>query len=128
MPQYMLLITGPAFNELPADQQAREMPQWAAFGASLSEAGHQVSGGALQGIETATTLRVRDGETVMIDGPFAECKEYLAGYYLIDCPDLDTALAHAARVPSVTYGSVEVRPLIDFGAAGAPAPEVGRTA
>jgi hypothetical protein len=59
----------------------------------------------------ATTVRVRDGETQITDGPFAETKEYFAGYYLIETPDLDVVLEWAARIPSATYGSVEVRPL-----------------
>ncbi len=65
----------------------------------------------LAGAETATTVRVRDAETQITDGPFAETKELLAGYFLIDAPDLDTALEYAAKVPSASYGSVEVRPV-----------------
>ena len=73
-----------------------------------------VAGDGLQGLETATTVRVRDGESLVTDGPFAETKEMLAGYYLIDVPDLDAALAWAAKIPSVGYGSVEVRPVMVF--------------
>jgi hypothetical protein len=59
-------------------------------------------------------VRVRDGETQITDGPFIETKEFLAGYYLLDCPDLDTALGHAARMPNIHYGSTEVRPVMDL--------------
>jgi hypothetical protein len=73
-----------------------------------------VAGDALHGIETATTVRVRDGETQITDGPFAETKELLGGYYVIDVPDLDTALEYAAGIPSVGRGSIEVRPVVDM--------------
>jgi hypothetical protein len=76
-----------------------------------------VHGAALQGTDTATTVRVRDDETQIVDGPFAETKEFLAGYYLLDCPDLDAALGYAARIPNIHYGSTEVRPVLDVGAA-----------
>lgn len=69
----------------------------------------------LQDLETATTVRVRDGKTDVIDGPFAETKEVLGGFYILDCKDLDEALAYAARIPTANYGSVEVRPVADFG-------------
>ena len=69
---------------------------------------------ACRALETATTVRVRDGETLVTDGPFAETKEMLGGYYLIDVPDLDGALAWAAKIPNVGYGSVEVRPVMVF--------------
>jgi hypothetical protein len=73
-----------------------------------------VAGDGLEGVDTATTVRERDGETVFTDGPFAETKEILGGYYLIDVPDLDAALKWAARVPNVSFGSVEVRPVMVF--------------
>jgi hypothetical protein len=71
---------------------------------------------ALHPGDTATTVRVRDGETQFTDGPFAETKEILGGYYVIEVPDLDTALKYASRMPNITYGSVEVRPVVDFSA------------
>lgn len=71
-----------------------------------------MGGNQLHSIDSATTVRVRDGETLIIDGPFAVTKEFLAGYYLLDSPDLDTALKHAARAPHIAYGSVEVRPVV----------------
>jgi len=71
-------------------------------------------GNALEPIETATTVQVRDGETILTDGPFAETKEILGGYYLIDVPDLDAALGWAAKMPNIAYGKVEVRPIVVF--------------
>jgi hypothetical protein len=114
MPQYTLLIYSPGDRTPSAAEMAAEMPAWNAFTESLQEAGVMRGGDALHPGETATTVRVRDGETQFTDGPFAETKEILGGYYLIEVPDLDTALKHAARVPNVTYGSVEVRPVVDF--------------
>ena len=70
-----------------------------------------VSGDALHGPDAATTVRVRDGKTLVTDGPFAETKEALGGYYLVDVPDLDAALARAAKMPNIAYGSIEVRPV-----------------
>jgi hypothetical protein len=80
----------------------------------LKDAGLYVGGDALQGVDTATTVRVRDGQTQITDGPFEETKAVLGGYYLVDAPDLDTVLEYAARVPNVWYGSLEVRPVWQF--------------
>lgn len=113
MPQYMLLIYGTGETPTP-EEMAESMPKWNAYTESLQEAGVLRAGDALHGPESATTVRVRNGETQITDGPFAETKEILGGYYLIECPDLDTALGHAARIPSVDRGSVEVRPVVDF--------------
>lgn len=79
---------------------------------ALIEAGIMVSGAGLQGVETATTVQMRDGERLLTDGPFADTKEHLIGFYVIDVPDLDTALEWAAKVPNVRTGSVEVRPVL----------------
>ncbi len=73
-----------------------------------------IGGDHLQGVEAATTVRVRQGDLTFSDGPFAETKEVLGGYYLMDVPDLDAALEWAARVPLAPYGSVEVRPLMEI--------------
>jgi hypothetical protein len=116
MPQYMLLIYGPSGRTPTPEEMAAEMPRWNDYTESLQAAGVMRAGDALHEPGSATTVRVRDGETQFTDGPFAETKETLGGYYLIECADLDTALGHAARIPSVTYGSVEVRPVIDFSA------------
>jgi hypothetical protein len=114
MPQYMLLIYQPGDNP-PTPEQMRDMgPRWDEFTESLRDAGAFVGGDALERPDVATTVRAHDGQTQFTDGPFAETKEFLAGYYLIDCPDLDTALAHASRMPNVGYGgSTEVRPVWD---------------
>jgi hypothetical protein len=115
MPQYLLLLYGPDRTPSP-EEMAAEMPLWNAYTESLQNAGVMRGGDALHPPESATTVRVRNGDTQVTDGPFAETKEILGGYYVIEVPDLDTALKHAARVPNVTYGSVEVRPIIDFSA------------
>ena len=94
------------------------MPKWFEYTTALQESGAMVAGDALEPIDTATTVRVRDGETVISDGPFAETKEALGGYYLVDVPDLDAALAWAAKIPNVGYGSVEVRPVVVFDQTG----------
>ncbi len=120
MPQYMLLIYAPVDGP-PAGSDPEQSAKWFEYTQSLIDAGAHVAGDALQGVDSATTVRVRDGETQIIDGPFAETKEFLAGYYLLDCPDLDTALGHAARIPNIHYGSTEVRPVLDLSAAMAEA-------
>jgi hypothetical protein len=113
MPQYMLLIYNPVQSPLSPEQLGEVGPAFDAYTQGLQAAGVLVGGDALEGAEIATTLRERDGEVQITDGPFAETKEYLAGYYLLDCPDLDTALDHASRMPNLGYGSVEVRPVWD---------------
>jgi hypothetical protein len=85
-----------------------------AFGELLDAEGAMVAGDALDSVETATTVRVRDGQVLHTDGPFAETKEQLGGYYLIEAPDLDTALRYAAEIPTATSGSIEVRPIFDW--------------
>lgn len=82
---------------------------------AMVEAGVLVFGSPLQPPQTATTVRVRDGATQLTDGPFAEIKEQLGGIFVLDCADLDTALRHAAMIPSAKYGSVEVRPVMEMG-------------
>ena len=107
--RYMLLIYRP---EEGADAQAmQDMEPWIAYSAWLAEGGMLIGGEPLGPTSTATTVRVRDGQTSITDGPFAETKEALGGYYLIDAPDLDTALDAAARCPGARWGSMEVRPL-----------------
>jgi len=112
--QYMLLIYTPAAGGPSLEQLQAEHPRWMQYTQDLQDAGVMVAGDALQGTDTATAVRVRNDETLVTDGPFAETKELLGGYYLIDVPDLDTALAWAAKIPSVGYGSVEVRPIMVF--------------
>jgi hypothetical protein len=113
MSQYMLLIYHPTDNP-PSPEEMRDMgPRWDAYTESLKEAGVLVGGDALERPDVATTVRERDGQVQFTDGPFAETKEFLAGYYLVDCPDLDTALEHASHMPNIGYGSTEVRPVWD---------------
>ncbi|HEY6761268.1 MAG TPA: YciI family protein [Baekduia sp.] len=107
--QYMLLIYTPADGTQAATSEA-----WFQYTTQLQESGVMVAGDGLQGLDTASTVRVREGETLVTDGPFAETKEMLGGYYLIDVPDLDAALAWAAKIPSAPVGSVEVRPVMVY--------------
>ena len=89
------------------------MNEYIAFTENVRESGHFVAGEALQPVQTATTLRQRSGRLTTTDGPFAETKEQLGGFYLIEARDLNEALQIAARIPSVRTGSVEVRPVVD---------------
>jgi len=113
--QYALLIySDPAAGPQSEEEMMAEMPQWFAFTEELSQAKVNLGGEALQMPDTATTVRVRDGERITTDGPFAETKEILGGFYIIDAPDLDAALAWAEKIPSAPYGSVEVRPVMEI--------------
>jgi hypothetical protein len=110
----MLLLYAPEVDEAGQAERWAEMPQWLELTEGLREAGLLVANGPLHSIQTATTVRVRDGETALTDGPFAVTKEVLAGYYILDCADLDEALRHAARLPTARYGSIEVRPMMEM--------------
>ena len=112
MPQYMLLIYGPAGRTPSPEEMAAEMPRWNEYTEGLQAAGVLRAGDALHGSESATTVRVRNGETQFTDGPFAETKETLGGYYLVECESLDEAIEIAGRIPSARYGSIEVRPVV----------------
>ncbi|HVZ41421.1 MAG TPA: YciI family protein [Candidatus Kapabacteria bacterium] len=116
--KYMFLIYSNQAEEARwTDEQRQKM--WTDFGAftvDARERGAYVSGSALHPVTVATTVRVRDGRALKTDGPFAETKEQLGGYYILDCRDLDDALEFAARIPSSAHGSVEVRPLMQAGA------------
>ena len=114
MPQYMMLLYSEEADR--ADQAAREaeLPLWFELNESLREAGLLSATGRLHPVSAATTVRVRDGEAELTDGPFAVTKEVLGGYYLLECRDLDEALEQAARIPIARYGSVEVRPVMDL--------------
>jgi hypothetical protein len=90
------------------------MGEYFAFGDSIQKSGHHLAGEALQPVETATTVRVRNGKTTTTDGPFAETKEQLGGFYMIEARDLNDAIKVAARIPSARTGSVEVRPIMEF--------------
>jgi hypothetical protein len=113
MPQYLMLIYSP--DPQPPEAYTPEQHQrWNDYTKSLKDAGLYLGGDALQGVQTATTLREREGNVQITDGPFAETKEILAGYYLVDAPDLDTVLEHAKSVPNLAYGSLEVRPIMEL--------------
>ena len=109
--KYMALIYGneEAWDALSEEEQQRVSERYMA----LAREPATVGGDELQDPDTATTVRVRDGETLTTDGPFAETKEQLGGYYLIDCASLDEALEFAARIPAAERGAVEVRPVVE---------------
>jgi hypothetical protein len=90
------------------------MAQYQVFDEQLKAAGILLGGNALEAISTATSVRVRNGQSELTDGPFAETKEQLGGYYLLECKDLDEALEWAAKIPSARYGTIEVRPVMVF--------------
>ena len=90
------------------------MGEYFAFTEEVKQKNLMLGSNALQPVTTATTVRMRDGQTQTTDGPFAETKEQLGGYYLLDCKDLDQAIEYAAKIPSVTQGSVEIRPVMVF--------------
>lgn len=111
--KYMLLMYSDetiAQGFTPEEYQAAGR-QWYALGQELEAAGVLIANNGLSSVATATTVRVREGKTLTADGPFAETHEQLGGYYLLDCKDLDEALSWAAKIPTATYGSIEVRPL-----------------
>ncbi|MCL4302194.1 MAG: YciI family protein [Anaerolineae bacterium] len=111
--KYMLLMYA---NESQAPDYTPEEHQavaqaWSAFGKEAEAAGVLVSNNGLCSVTDATTVRVREGKTLVTDGPFAETHEQLGGYYLLDCQDIDEAIRWAAKIPLAKYGSIEVRPL-----------------
>jgi len=108
MPQFMLLLYR---SEAAAAGRSTEASLWAELNEGLREAGVLTGSGRLHPAEMATTVRVHDGLAELTDGPFAVTKEVLAGFYLLECADLDEALSYAARFPLARYGSVEVRPV-----------------
>ncbi len=107
--KYMLLIYEDDTDRV-ANMDDR-MPTCAAYAEAMKKAGIYIGGERLRGVTTATTVHVSGGKTHVVDGPYAEAKEQLGGYHVIDVADLDTALAWAARCPSATRGRVEVRPV-----------------
>ena len=90
------------------------MGEYFAFTEGIKKSGHYLGGNALQPVQTATTVRVRNGKVSTTDGPFAETKEQLGGYYLIEAKDLNDAIRVAAQIPSSRIGSIEVRPIMEF--------------
>ena len=114
--KYALLIYGDE-SHYPAPESAEgaaEMEAYYAFTEAINAEGINQGGEALRSVATSTTVRVRNDEVFATDGPFAETKEQLGGFYLVECDDLDQAIAAAARIPGARYGSIEVRPVIEF--------------
>jgi hypothetical protein len=114
--QYLLLIYGAEskWNELSEVQTGQMTAKFGEFTQSIIASGNYKGGNRLHDVNRATTVRVQNGKKLVTDGPFAETKEQLGGYYLIEAADLDEATAIAARVPSATFGSVEVRPVFEM--------------
>jgi len=113
MPKYLLLLYANEPDAKEREERDAELPAWGRLTDSLREAGLLLGADRLHPVDSATTVRVRDGETEITDGPFAVTKEYLGGYYLLECADLDEALEQAVRMPLARYGSVEVRPVAE---------------
>jgi hypothetical protein len=112
--KYMLLIyTDPAaWPTTPAEGQ-KMTNDYAAFTQEIVDSGELVAGDQLQGVDVATAVRVRDGRTATTDGPFAETKEHLGGFYIVDVKDLDRAIELGSRIPAAWTGTVEVRPIVE---------------
>lgn len=114
--RYMLQIyVNEAFYETQSQEdQAADYQEYATFNDRAAARGLAPQGEALQPVATATTVRVRDGKTLTTDGPFAETKEQLGGYFVLDCKNLDEAIEMAAQIPGSRYGSIEIRPIMVF--------------
>jgi hypothetical protein len=111
--QYMLLIYSDekAFASLPQAELGKVLNEFNAFTKSIKDGGQFRAADRLQSVASATTVRVREGKTLTAHGPFAETREQLGGYYLVEAKDLDEAIAIAARIPGARLGSIEVRPI-----------------
>jgi hypothetical protein len=107
--QYILLLYNDD-NEIEGDVDDI-LRRYGAFTQEVQENGTFVEGNRLQPATTATTIRIRNGETLVTDGPYAETKEHLGGYYVLECENIDEALEYAAKIPAAEYGSIEVRPV-----------------
>lgn len=114
--QYMLLIHGDEAQRQAASAEDNQklLAVYMAYTQAMKDAGIHVAGEPLQPSTTGASVRVRDGKTQVLDGPYAEAKEQLAGFYLVETPDMDTALAWAARCPGASHGTMEVRPLMTY--------------
>jgi hypothetical protein len=114
--QYLLMIyrNEAELGKLGAAERQQMMADYGAFTQSIVQSGHFKAGDGLQPTTTATTVRVRDGKMLTTDGPFAETREQLGGYYLVEAKDLDAALGIAARIPGAKTGSIEVRPIMIY--------------
>jgi hypothetical protein len=112
--KYMLLIYADPTAYADPEAAQKMMGEYMAFTEAIVESGEFVSGDPLQGPDTATTVRVRDGQVSPTDGPYIETKEVLAGYYVIDVKDLDRAIEVAAQIPDARTAGIDVRPLMDI--------------
>jgi len=114
--RYLALIYAPEPTAAPSEGDARQMmEEYGAYTEMIKQRGAFLGGDALQPSATATTLRVRDGKLTTTDGPFAETKEQLGGYYELQCKDLDEAVELAAKIPGARFGAIEVRPIMEMG-------------
>jgi hypothetical protein len=111
--QYLLMIYAAegGWNAMPPEAQKAGVAAYTAYTEALRKAGVLLGSNRLKDTDTATTVRLANGKTIVEDGPFAETKEQLGGYYLIEAPDLDAAIAWAARCPGASHGTMEVRPI-----------------
>ena len=110
--RYLLLLYDADMGREPTPEELQSsLARYGAFTADVRSRGLFQAGEALQPIESATTVRVRNGRTMVTDGPFAETKEFLSGFYLLDCRDLDEAIELAGRIPAAEAGSIEIRPI-----------------
>jgi len=118
--QYILLIYGDEaaggerYAKMSEEEQQADMGRWWTYTQELQDAGVHVAGEALHPTETAQTVTVQDGERLVTDGPFAETKEQLGGFYIVDVPSKEEALEWAAKIPSASYGKIEVREIMVF--------------
>jgi hypothetical protein len=112
--KYLLLIyeSEKSFAGMSGEEQARIFEEYMGYTKGIRKSGNYVGGEALQAISTATTVRVKNGKTITTDGPFAETREQLGGYYLVEARDLDEAIKLAAGIPASRTGSIEVRPIL----------------
>jgi len=114
--KYMLILASNPADE-PAPDSAEFGPymnEWGVYSSALNDVGAMVAGEALHGVEAATTVQIRDGQRIVTDGPFIESKEVIGGFYVIDVANLDEALDWAAKIPNAHFGTVEVRPVMEF--------------
>jgi hypothetical protein len=124
--RYALLIyTAEPGGPLSNEAMMAEFESYNAFTAHIRERGAFEAGEALQPVATATTVRVRDGKTLTTDGPFAETKEALGGFYIVAAADLDQATAYAAMIPGARHGTIEIRPIFEYSTAAVEAQPVG---
>jgi hypothetical protein len=114
--RYALLIYAneQEWADQPEEQSQAQFQEYMAFTKDIVDRGIHKGGEALQTTSTATTVRVRDGQTLTTDGPFAETKEQLGGFYIVEAGDLDEAIELAARIPDARHGSVEIRPVMEI--------------